>query len=171
MIYRHGMVNILKAAVLVAYNDEGVLMVHKACKDGYPWSCDLAFPGGGLKPGEIIIEGAVREAKEEVCMDVNSLKIRSILPPERPLNAPDIIVFPVLAEIPLGASNRICSDEIDEIVIVPWDKICSFHLEPWVHPLRKIAVEGIVLKEGLAVWGMSLRILKRVRDIMCRDWG
>ncbi|MCE4606736.1 MAG: NUDIX domain-containing protein [Desulfurococcales archaeon] len=160
----------MKAAVLVAYNDEGVLMVRKACKDGYPWSCDLAFPGGGLKPGETVIEGAVREAKEEVCMDVNRLKIRSILPPERPLNAPDITVYPVLAEITPGASIRICSCEIDKIVIVPWDKICSFHLEPWIHPLRKIAVEGIVLEDELAVWGMSLRILKRVKNLICGNW-
>jgi 8-oxo-dGTP pyrophosphatase MutT (NUDIX family) len=162
------MVKSLKAAVLVPYNKEGVLMVHKTCKDGYPWSCDLAFPGGRLKPGETVIEGALREAEEEVCMSSENLRIKSILPPERPLNAPDIIVYPVLAEMLPGIRRRVCNNEIDEIVVVPWDKICGFHLKPWVHPLRKIAVEGIVLKEGLAVWGMSLRILKRVKDLMCR---
>ncbi|MCE4614481.1 MAG: NUDIX domain-containing protein [Desulfurococcales archaeon] len=160
----------MKAAVLVAYDNKGVLMVHKTCKDGYPWSCDLAFPGGRLKPGETIIEGALREAEEEVCMSSDNLKIRSILPLERPLNVPDIIVYPVLAEMLPGATKHVCSNEIDKILIVPWNKVCSFRLEPWVHPLRKIAIEGIVLKEGLAVWGMSLRILKRVKDLMCRDW-
>ncbi|MEB3772616.1 MAG: NUDIX domain-containing protein [Desulfurococcales archaeon] len=156
------------AAVLVAYNRDGVLMVHKSCREGYPWSCDLAFPGGRLKKGEAVIDGALREAREEVCLDSGSVAVRGILPPERPLNNPDIKVYPVIAEILSTGNVRVCNDEIDRVIIVPWYKICDSKLGTWVHPMRKIAVNALVITDELAVWGMSLRILNRLKNQFCR---
>ncbi len=158
----------MKAAVLVPFNHEHVIMVHKACREGYPWSCDAAFPGGRIKKGESIIEAALREAAEEVCLDPSIVLVKSILPPETPLNEPFLRVYPVLGFLRGRTSLRVCSPEIDSIVKVSWDKICRYELREWMHPKRKIVVKGLPVGDGVVVWGMTLRIVKKIRGLLCR---
>lgn len=40
----------------------------------------ISFPGGGLDPGETVVEGALREAREEVALDPAGVEVLGLLP-------------------------------------------------------------------------------------------
>ncbi len=51
------------------------LLIVKRCKTDRYKSCTWEFPGGKLEHNEMIIDGLIREIKEEVNIDVSNKKI------------------------------------------------------------------------------------------------
>jgi 8-oxo-dGTP pyrophosphatase MutT (NUDIX family) len=53
-----------------------VLFIRRAEREGDLWSGHVAFPGGGVEPGEGVEEAAVRETEEEVGIDLRAGAVR-----------------------------------------------------------------------------------------------
>ncbi len=100
------------AANALIFNDKGeILLCHRTDKD--KWN----FPGGGVEHGETPTEAAIREAKEEIGVDVEII---------RPLGVytkvdDDDIVFAFICRITAGVPTY--SDEADEIEYFPVDDL------------------------------------------------
>ncbi len=60
------------ASVAVIYEEpsRSIILVERVERPGDPWSGHIAFPGGFRKPGEDSYETAVREAWEEIQIDL-----------------------------------------------------------------------------------------------------
>jgi 8-oxo-dGTP pyrophosphatase MutT (NUDIX family) len=72
-----GVTDFRQAAVLVALverEEPGVLLLHRpSTMRSHPGQ--IAFPGGGVDPGETMIEAALREAHEELGIDPARLRV------------------------------------------------------------------------------------------------
>ncbi len=142
-----------------------VLFIRRAEREGDLWSGHVAFPGGGVEPGEGIEEAAVRETGEEVGIDLRSLAVR----------------LGALDEIQAIGRGRAVG-----LSIQPW--VWALHREPgpfrlsdevasahWVRladlldPARRAPFpyvhEGVQLVlpsldvDGLVIWGLTYRML------------
>ncbi len=88
------------AAVLIAVTERaepGVLLLHRPSHmRAHPGQ--IAFPGGGLDPGENAIAAALREAEEELGID--PALVRVIGPSDRYNSGSGYDITPVLATVP-----------------------------------------------------------------------
>ena len=157
------------AAVLVVVDDKGrIVMGRKTCDPRYPWGCDAAFPGGRVGLGETVVETALREAVEEVCLDPSRVAIVGVLEPVSPRNVSGLKVYPVLAKAVGPLNLGVCSPELDKLAYLPVERLCGWKLVKWKHPLRGIIVDALKVDEDVYVWGMSLRVLERIRGWLCK---
>jgi len=144
-----------------------VLMIEKTPSAGYPWSGDLAFPGGRVEFGESIVDAIHRETLEETCIERKLLEELGFLPVASPRNAPHIIVAP-LVTIYRGRCSDIpqkpCSREASRIALVGFPH--QIHSVEFLHPVRRTVFRGYKDWYGNIVWGMSLRILNSLHQVV-----
>ncbi len=161
-----------RAAVLVALFEEAaearvVLTVrseHLSTHQG-----EAAFPGGRLDPGEEVVDGAIREAKEEVGLDPTTVTVVAALTP-MPTVASNTVMTPVVATLP-GRPQLVASPaEVVRVFDVSLHELVAdgaFHEELWSVPGRPGAT-GIPGEEfpvwffevaGEIVWGATARTL------------
>ncbi|MDO5700135.1 MAG: CoA pyrophosphatase [Bowdeniella nasicola] len=89
------------AAVLMGLSDDAdpaVLLIRRTARlRSHPGQ--VAFPGGSLEAGEGPVQAALREAREEVGLDPDTVRVRGILT-DRATHASPYLVTPVLASLP-----------------------------------------------------------------------
>jgi len=160
--------------VLVHPGDDGearVVLTERAARDGHH-SGEVSFPGGSAEAGDRdIVATALREAAEEVALDVVDADVRVVGLLERfwiPVS--DFEVTPVVAlahrRPVLGASP----DEVARIVEPPVARflpgatitIVERTIREW--PLRY----GSYDVDGLSVWGATARILSQLGAVLAR---
>ncbi|MCE4612701.1 MAG: NUDIX domain-containing protein [Desulfurococcales archaeon] len=139
-----------------------VLVVRKKCPSPSYWACDLALPGGRIVGEETPVETALREAWEEAwvppglvypityycCELTRAGKLRVSMVVARPVS--------YIEAVPRD-------EEVDAVLWLPLD--IADQLEgPVEHPVRG-SVWGVPVPGGLALWGVTLRLLKALRRI------
>ena len=147
---------------LVQGSPARVLVVRKKCPSPSYWACDLALPGGRVVEGESPVETALREAWEEAWI-------------------PPSLVYPVAyycCEFTRAGRLRVAmviarprsyveavprDEEIDATLWLPLD-VLDQEEGPVGHPVRG-SVWGVPVPGGLALWGVTLRLLKALRRI------
>ena len=151
------------AAVLVLLWGCRVLLVRKSCSAPGPWACDAAFPGGRLEQGEGPVEAALREAWEEAWVHPSVVEVLGVMEPEATRTG-GVLVAPVLARPrgPLDPAPR--GGEVDAALLAPLEYFRG-RPGPVEHP-RRGAVVGYRLPGGLVVWGLTMRILRRLSGYM-----
>ena len=128
----------------------------------------LSFPGGRLDPGESVEEAALREAVEEVGLDVDTVEVVGTgpvfyIPPSR------FWVAPVLARWrrPHGLDEN--PWEVDEILHVPLERLVD--PDRWRH--APLSLEGSTwawqLDEDL-LWGATAVVLSVLLDTAVPGW-
>ena len=155
-----------RAAVLVLVWGEPprVLLVRKSCSMEGPWRCHAAFPGGHVRPGESPVRAALREAWEEAWVYPRAVRVVGVLP-EETTRIGGIRVVPVLA-VPSGPLCTLPrSGEVDQVFWLGLDILEA--------PLGRIKingriVEGYRLRGGAVLWGLTLRVLRRLRSRLSR---
>lgn len=152
-----------------------ILFIKRARRTGDPWSGHLALPGGRVEPGDAtILDAAVREAVEEVGIDVRAGG-RPIgwLPAFTPSSAriPRIVVMPLVARAPDGAVLRLQPEEVDAAFWMPLDALVDGGRSDRV----SFMVEGTARELPAypsphgPIWGITERIISGFITLL--GWG
>ncbi len=159
-----------EAAVLVLLSPGGyVLLERKSCSQGSPWACDVALPGGRIRPGEDSIAAALREAWEEAW--VNPAYVRILcLGPLHATSRGSIVVRPIIAVTRGPLCVKPNSSEVDTVFWASLETVAGARPARLRHP-RDFEVMGVELEGGLIVWGLTLRILHWVYSSLERLIG
>ncbi len=155
----------LWAAVAVIYNPclNAILIGKRTENPSDPWSGDAAFPGGRFKPSKDrdLIETAIREAREEVGLDLNrDAELLGVLEPFSPSNAPNINVVPVVFAL------RNCNPQItinaSELSKIYWLGVNDATKYVRTEVNIKGKVRPAIVIDDVIIWGMTYRILRRL---------
>ncbi|BDP41862.1 coenzyme A pyrophosphatase [Deinococcus aetherius] len=118
----------------------------------------ISFPGGSLEPGETPVQGALREAQEEVGLDPASVGVLGEL--DDVFTPIGFHVTPVLARIP-PAPRLSASAEVAQIITPTLGELRAV---PVIRELRTLpGGERVPLYRypwrGHDIWGMTARVL------------
>jgi 8-oxo-dGTP pyrophosphatase MutT (NUDIX family) len=165
-----------QAAVLVLLfpDDDGdarVVLTERVTRDGHH-SGEVSFPGGRAEPDDTDLAGtALREAAEEVALDVAAAGVRVIGALERfwiPVSNYEVTPVLALAERPpdLTASP-------DEVASIITPRVAAF-LPGAPFEIVERTVRGWQLRygayqvDGLSVWGATARVLSQLGAVLAR---
>ncbi len=142
-----------------------ILAIQKTASEGYPWSNQVALPGGHLDPADASpLDGAFRELEEEVNIRREQVRLLGSIGHFQTINHRDIEVF-------AGLWNGIGSLQHDPVEIsrtlkIPLQDLIRTHLArgyrnriPELHELRYPF-------EDVEVWGATARILHHFIELM-----
>lgn len=146
-----------------------VVLTERATRDGHH-SGEVSFPGGSAEPGDADITAtAVREAAEEIALDVDAAGVRIVGLLDRfwiPVSDFDVtpVVAVALRRPVLSASPdevaRIVEPSVDRFLPGAPVEIVERTIRDW--PLRYGAYD----LDGLSVWGATARILSQLGAIL-----
>jgi 8-oxo-dGTP pyrophosphatase MutT (NUDIX family) len=146
-----------------------VVLTERASGDGHH-SGEVSFPGGSSEPGDADITAtALREAAEEIALDVDAADLRVVGLLERfwiPVS--DFEVTPVVAVASVRPALTASPAEVARIVEPPMARflpdapivIVERTIRDW--PLRYGAYDV----DGLSVWGATARILSQLGGVL-----
>ena len=151
----------------VTSHDLEVLLIHRAVREGDPWSGQIALPGGRRDPSDATLQDtAVRETLEETGIDLaaHGLVLGTLdeLRPRTP-HLPPIIVTPFVAVVAAELTLEI-SDELSDAFWAPW----STFADPARIDERTVQVRGAEWKVSSyqvgerVIWGMTERMLRQL---------
>jgi 8-oxo-dGTP pyrophosphatase MutT (NUDIX family) len=140
---------------------------------------EVSFPGGRLRPGELPLQAALREANEEVGLRPASVEVLGELTPlTTRLSSALVYCFVSRFEGPCadGQALRADGSEVDKIFWVPLARLAEngvFHEEFW--PAAEGDAEAGILAfrsvpffqlEEDVVWGATGRLLTELLDVV-----
>ena len=134
---------------------------------------EVSFPGGRLRPHELPLQAALREANEEIGLDVTVVEVIGELTPLSTQRSPSLVHCFVATFSGPGAGGRALRArpaEVERIFWVPLAQLAAdgvFHEELWpapgpedwpAEPATYRAVPFFLL-DGETVWGATGRLL------------
>jgi len=144
------------ASVAVIYEipSRSLILVERVERDGDPWSGHIAFPGGFKKPGETSYETAVREAREEIGVDLSCVRhlgdIGVWVTRGGVRVVPHIFVSEHSLEVEaVGEVARVIRAGVPEIEWTPCPE--------WASRPPCLRAPGVV---GKVIWGLTARIIE-----------
>jgi 8-oxo-dGTP pyrophosphatase MutT (NUDIX family) len=126
----------------------------------------IAFPGGHQDPGEDLQTTALRETHEEVGIDPSDVEIIGIL--DDIVTISSYRVRPYLGRVPYPYTYKCSSEEIDEILLVPFEELLDE---------KNITINSISSNQGEfsvyyfhwnghVIWGATGRILAQLINLL-----
>jgi 8-oxo-dGTP pyrophosphatase MutT (NUDIX family) len=132
---------------------------------------EVSFPGGRLEPGEQPLDAALRESREEIGLDPESVTVIGRLGTLNTVANPAPIL-PFVASLPGRPELRPNPAEVDRAFAVPLVELMQpgvFREELWSFPddiERSIYFFELV---GDTVWGATARMLGELLDLIAGD--
>ncbi|HVB95797.1 MAG TPA: CoA pyrophosphatase [Nitrososphaerales archaeon] len=148
-----------------AQDDEEVILIRRAEREGDPWSGQVAFPGGMVTPADKSFEDtAKREAAEEVGVDLSSgaAVFRGYMRDFRARTKEVVVVpsvFKLVASSAPAPNQEVASCEWASLGELAGEEARSSYLIP--KGGGQIPFPCIVHR-GLVIWGMTERILSAI---------
>ncbi len=129
-----------------------------------PWlrshSGQVAFPGGRVEPGETLAQAALREAEEEVALDVGSVEVIGRLSRMHTISN-GAGIHPFVGLLPGRPNVEANPDEVDRVFDVALGELMAdgvFHEEIWGIADTERPIYFFDLA-GETVWGATARML------------
>ncbi len=127
----------------------------------------IAFPGGRREPFDTdLIRTALREANEEIGIDMNKVEIAGVLSPVY-VQISGFVITPVVGCLSERPAIRMDSSEVDEVIFITLDDVmsevsrCNREMETMTGLLE---VPGYEIG-GNFIWGATAMILTELVDI------
>lgn len=151
-----------------------VLMIKRAERDGDPWSGHMAFPGGHMDADDDhTLAAAQRETWEEIGLDTEQYarpigRLSDMMPLMWRMRRGPMVITPYVFELPTVPALSI-NHEVDRIVWVPLSFLADpANRESMSPPGRPKMKLPCYRWEQHVIWGVSLRILEELLDVMRR---
>lgn len=164
---------LIRAAVLIPlFKKDGeyhVLLTRRTDKVGHHKG-QVSFPGGRQDQGEDLLSTALREAREEMGIAEEDVRILGELDDMCTFSS-DFCIAPFVGLIPYPYSFKINRHEIEEIIEVP----LSVFLDPAKsrQELRSRNGERVPVyfyqHDEHTIWGATARILKQLMDLVSQE--
>jgi 8-oxo-dGTP pyrophosphatase MutT (NUDIX family) len=160
----------LKAGVLIllyAREDRIFLALTRRTSKVAHHQAQISFPGGQMDKSESIVEAALREAREEVGIRPECLRILGEL---TPLYIPpsNYCIYPVVAFADGRPDFRPFAEEVEEVIEVPLDHLLDPHnmrRETW--PLKGADVSVPFYQfSGHKIWGATAMVLAELVELL-----
>ncbi len=143
-----------------------LLFIRRAHSPSDPWSGHMAFPGGRVEPADGgPLHAAMREAKEEVDVDLATTQLLSPLSPRdatRRGRRTPLVIHPFVFQVPAETMPRPDSREVQETVWIPVD----YFLHEAERGSLDYEWEGRSYTlpcfdyDGRQIWGLTLAMLE-----------
>lgn len=155
------------AAVLVAFREDGRLLLTKRSARLKHHPGQIAFPGGKVEQGETLIDAALREAQEEVGLDPAQVSVLGTLPSHETVTS--YIATPVVAMIRGDWTPVPELGEVEEVFTVPFDHIAdrtNYRIEGrrWQGRRRYYFTAPY---GPYYIWGATARMLRGLAERLC----
>ncbi len=164
--------NLKRAAVLIPLIPTGggwSLLFSRRSKNLAAHSGQIAFPGGGVHPGEALEAAAVREAQEEV--GIASERVELIGRLDDLVTNSGFLVAPFAGVVDQRIDYVLQAAEVDEVFEVPIEALLKPD-QPDVRyvPFRSKRYPAYFYRhEHHEIWGLTGRILKHFLDFVWRS--
>jgi 8-oxo-dGTP pyrophosphatase MutT (NUDIX family) len=153
----------LKAGVLVLiYEREGelLLLLTRRTELVLHHRGQISFPGGEQHPGESLEATALREAAEELGLDLGPVRVLGKL---TPLFIPpsNYCIYPTVAFLPGAPDLRPQPDEVAEVIEIPVSHLAgpeNVRLETWTIGSRTVNVPYYAYS-ACKIWGATAMVL------------
>lgn len=152
---------------LLLYNLENphILAIQKTVSEGYPWSNQVALPGGHLDAEDASpLAGAFRELEEEMSINRNQVHLLGSIGHFQTINHRDIEVFTGLWN-GLGPVQHDPA-EIARVLEIPLQVLVRTHLIKGFHNRIPDVQELRYPFKDVEVWGATARILHNFIELL-----
>lgn len=160
----------LKAGVLIllyTWEDRLFLALTRRTSRVAHHQAQISFPGGQMNESEGSVEAALREAREEVGIRPESLRVLGEL---TPLYIPpsNYCIYPVVAIAQGRPDFRPFPDEVEEVIEVPLDHLLdpdNIRREIWLMRGADVSVPFYRFREH-KIWGATAMVLAELVELL-----
>jgi 8-oxo-dGTP pyrophosphatase MutT (NUDIX family) len=152
-----------RAAVAVVLHGHDLLLMKRAERATDPWSGHVSLPGGRVEPEDPhLLATAIREAREELDIELSSALLLGSLPTIHPLMSGPrgIEVTPFVFAITERPELRI-SAEAQALFWLPLGEVAAGSLDStFAHESGRAFPAW--LYQGYTIWGMTMRVISEL---------
>lgn len=163
LLLKSGKLGLPVAAVAIIINpkDQGgsVLLIKRTERQGDPWSGQMAFPGGHkAENDQTFLETAVREAREEVGIQLREHELLGVLPLVY-TRSRHVVVAPFVFQLKTDVRIQL-NEEVAESFWAPLSELEEVKVsKSEVHVEEGNLTVDSYIYRGHVIWGLTFRII------------
>jgi len=156
--------NDLASVLIIIYGKEPTILMTKKAKTLKVHAGEISFPGGKwCEKDQDLLETAIRETKEELCLDISKEQVVGQLNSVITLNS-KYRITPYLAILDTIPSLK-ANSEVESILHIPLVSFLSTMAGDKIPEHRSIKEMYTFTFEKHHVWGASARMLKQINTM------
>ena len=159
--------NELASVLIVIYGKNPFIIMTEKSKNLKVHAGEISFPGGKLSEQDSdLLETAIRETKEELCLDISKEDVIGQLNDVITLNSKYKITpfIAILDVVPTLTANS----EVESILHIPLESFLNTMSEDNLPEHRSIQEMYAFTFEKYNIWGASARMLKQINTLLSR---
>jgi len=159
--------NELASVLIIIYGKEPTILMTKKAKTLKVHAGEISFPGGKwCEKDQDLLETAIRETKEELCLEVSKEHVVGQLNSVITLNS-KYRITPYLAILD-GIPSLKANSEVESILHIPLVSLLRTMMDDNNPEHRSIKEMYAFTFENHHIWGASARMLKQINTLLSK---